>query len=154
MEKHASRKMRPGARLNWSEGAAQIGNWRLEIENLQIFTSLGALVNPGAEQANLIGSQRLGRLEITGTTWTFCWGIVRATALRRRASGPSAAFAETAFGRHCGFVIDTGCGDDDQASLAVARFDNFAVVAAFEDPVAAIKAKAGFGAILAVATHA
>jgi hypothetical protein len=110
------------------------------------------LIDPGAEQTDLLSVQRFRRRKIAGATRRSSCGIVRAAG-RRGTTRAWAAFAGTAFGRHGRFVINAGRGDHDKASLAVAGFDDLAVVAAFQKAVTAIETKASFGAVLAMATH-
>jgi hypothetical protein len=110
------------------------------------------LIDPGAEQADLFGVQRFRRREIAGATRRSSCRIVRATG-RRGTTRAWAAFTGTTFWRHGRFIINAGRGDHDKASLAVAGFEDLAVVAAFQEAVTAIETKAPLRAVLAMTTH-
>lgn len=131
------------------------------------FLLLCALIDPGADDADLFGCQRFwGRTESTGTARTTLTGrawsaTIIATARAARRSGTisatgSARTAGTAWatlGRHGCLVVDLSGGNDEDAVFAIARNDDFSVFAALEDAFEVVEAQIAFGPLLAVAAQ-
>jgi hypothetical protein len=141
---------------------------------------LGALINPGAHEADFLGRQRLGRRSLippraseaaspapgAGTRCrrlrTFChrrgMGSVGSAHLWGRISRnvlSGSAPALLLFGRHRGLGIDPRNGFHDQAFLTVARYERiecFALVlAAGQHALECVEAKCRLGPLAAVA---
>ena len=123
----------------------------------------GALVNPGANQADLFRSQWFrrraapalsarssARRRAAGSA-SIAARTTGATARRRAAAGSAAA---AALGRHRGLGINLRGRHDQQACLAVTGNDHFSLVPSLQDSVQTVQAQILFGLFLAVATHA
>ena len=131
---------------------------------------LGALVNPCANQGDLFSRERLWRGTETAGTAAFArrpiaWpttGPARRTSSRTApCTWPTGSAAELTarparfrFGRHRCFIVDARRCDDQQALLAGAGNDDFAVLAAFEHRFEAVEAQFGFLLFLTVAPEA
>ena len=87
------------------------------LENqFELRVLLRALVNPGANEAHLLGSQRLGHWpHRSAFGWsTGGWSLAigrRRIARSARCSGPAGAWS-TRFWWHGGFLIDAGNGQN------------------------------------------
>src|SRR5262245_53985484 len=113
-------------------------------------TLFGALIDPGADQSNLLGRQRLWRgPESTGSTRSLrrrvaAWfGRIAAPATGRAGARPTWATRPASelaprparfrrLRRHGEFIADLRDGDDQQAFLAVTGQDDLAIFTAFE----------------------
>jgi hypothetical protein len=135
--------------------------------------SFRALVNPGAQEANLNCRQRFWRWTKSAarsTRWP--WkrptlarsGRVRARTTRRRPSRAHrrrlsrtsgtlrAPSTRTMFWRHCSFLVNLGRGNGQEALLAVARNHYLAIFAAFEDAFTVVESQASLGSFFTVAS--
>ena len=121
------------------------------------------LINPRADQSNLLRSERFGRrTEAAGSApaarTTLSSGSTASTA-RRTASWSSlstrtAASAGFALRWHGNLIINLRNRDYEEAFFAVAGNDYFAVLAAFQRGFKAVEAQIGFLPLFAVAAEA
>src|SRR3954471_611423 len=118
-----------------------------------------ALVNPRANEAHLLGGQRLGHgAHGSAFRWpTGGWSLAigrRRIARPARCTGPAAGAWSTRLWGHGGFLIDAGNGQNERAFGAFAGDDDLAIFAAFEDAFEGIQAQFGFRLLVAMTTQA
>src|SRR6266511_1416728 len=119
------------APLTLKEGVALCFEARFLFRQDRLFR---ALINPRADQADLLGGQRFGRRPESA-----------------RATARSARFR---LGRHAEFVINPGHGNHQQTFFAVTGYHHFAVFTAFEHGLKVVEAQFAFLLFFAVAAEA
>src|SRR5580658_4684170 len=122
---------------------------------------LGALINPGTNQADFFRGQRLwwrtapawaARATTRGRSARSARSAVAGSAGTGRRSARSATWS--ALGRHCNAVVDPRRRGSQETLLAVARNNYLSIAPAFEDGVQTVQAQSAFGLLIAVATYA
>jgi hypothetical protein len=124
---------------------------------------LCALVNPGANQADLPGRQSVGRrteaarparstLASAGTTLAIRGRTAASGAWTARRTISTGA-ARTVFGWHRNIVVDLGGCGNEQALLGIARNYHFAGFAALKRWLKAVQPQIPFLSLVAVATE-
>src|SRR5262245_12516793 len=98
----------------------------------------GSLINPGADQADLLRSQGLGWLRwaatrspmglLAASAWRVGWLAAPAAGSAR----PAAETASPSLGWHGAFLVEASDGDHQRAVFAFAWYNNPALSASFE----------------------
>ena len=123
---------------------------------------LRSLIDPGANQADLLWCKRFGwraKAPILPTGWQVC---VRMRRVRIAGWTPwttgwtrtRSAWTATAFGGHGEIVIDAGNGYDKHTVLAVSGCNDFSVFSTLENVFERSQAQSSFRALLAMAANA
>jgi hypothetical protein len=116
------------------------------------------LIDPGANQANLVRCQRLGRRaeprRVAGTARATTTGRRRSTTGRRAARTAGTTWAGSELGRHGHVIVDSRHSRDHQALLAVVRDDDFAILATLQHGFQAVEAQVPLVFLSAVAAKA
>jgi hypothetical protein len=101
-----------------------------------------------------LGDELLGE-HTTGTTWATAGstGTARTTPTAVRSTGTTPA-ALSGLGRHGGFVVELGNGDQERAFLAFARNDNLAIFTATKNGFETVDAKVALRPFRSVAAEA
>ena len=124
-----------------------------------------ALINPGSDQANLFGSERLSWLAKSTGRNSRAIGTaapVRAARTFWAAAGTSWTAATSGTSRtarptgrwHCQFRVNLRNGDNERAVAAVARNDSFSVLAALNDSLQRREMKIASRSLATVAAEA